>query len=131
MQKDFDNLTSQIRSISQEEQLHKPRDNKPNESRLRNITIHGANEEDDDKAFLQSFIKDIDTEIQQKSIRRVGNASNNYHPLKVEFESVTERNDVVGKHFKLKNKTKYLKVNKHHRRHLLNTLALKYYSFSW
>ena len=82
----YDNFPSQTRSVLQEEQLNKLRDDIQNESRLRNIVIHGVKkEEDNDKAFLQSFIEEIDTEIKAKSFRRIGNESNGNRPLLVEF----------------------------------------------
>ena len=67
--------------------------------------------EEDDLTFVRQMLTDINSETTPKSVKRIRKEPQGNRPLKVGFESVAERDNVLGKLHKLKNKNHYLRIN--------------------
>ena len=75
------------------------------------IIIYGVQNEENDSSFVRQMLTDINSETTPKSVKRIGKNLSRNRPLKVGFASVAERDDVLGKLHKLKNKDHYLRIN--------------------
>ena len=89
------------------------------EGKHKKARIHGGPEvssssvqnEENDSTFVRQMFTDINSETTPKSFKRIGKEPQGNRALKVGFASVAERDDVLGKLHKLKNKDHYLRVN--------------------